>query len=126
MASYPIRAAWFGFPLGGTHGGAAVAKPASNAGATVTIPFDEPLRSAPQPTAAQFTATVAGGARAVNAVSVASAPNQHILAVTLASAPTAGQAVVVTYAQGAPGTGRLASASGEEVPSGVIASFNAA
>lgn len=121
MASFVIRKTWFGWPAGGQHSGPAVARPASNAGATVTIPFDEALRSSPQPTLSQFTATVAGGARTVNSATVTGSS----LAIVLASAPTAGQAVVVTYTQGTPGTGRLASSTGEELPTGTIASFNA-
>jgi uncharacterized repeat protein (TIGR02059 family) len=120
MAAYAIRAAWFGFPAGGLHAGPAKSLIATNAAAVVTIRFSEPLRAAP--TLAQFAATVAAVARTINSVSVSGSN----LIVTLASAPTTGQAVVVTYTQGAPGAGRLASATGDELPSGTLASFNAA
>lgn len=122
MASFAIRKAWFTWPLGGTHGGPANAVAASNAAAVVTIRFSEALRTSTQPTLAQFAATVAGAARTINSVVAAG----NTLTVTLASAPTAGQAVVVTYTQGVAGNGRLASASGEELQSQTLASFAAA
>jgi ABC-type phosphate/phosphonate transport system permease subunit len=122
MASYAIRKAWFGFPAGGKSGSAPVASgAATNAAAVVTIPFNEVLRTSTQPTLSQFTATVAAVGRAVNTVVAAG----KTLTVTLASAPTAGQPVVVTYTQGVAGAGRLADVDGQEVPSSVIASFNA-
>jgi len=123
MASYPIRAGWFNFPVGGGHfGPPALRGVPTNAAAVVSVPFDESLRTGPA--LAQFTATVAGSARTVSAVAV-SGTDPRVLLVTLASAPTAGQAVVVTYTKGGTAGTRLADVNGEEVATGVIASYTA-
>jgi uncharacterized repeat protein (TIGR02059 family) len=79
-------------------------------GAALTIPFTQDALVAGAVTPTQFTVTVAGAGRAVNAASVAGA----ILTLTLASAVTAGQAVKVVYAGG--GAAPLKDAAGDLVP----------
>jgi len=115
MGAYAIRAGWFGWAGGGFASEKSASAPA---GAVVaSVQYARPLRVAPQPTAAQFTATVNGVARSVASVAAAGST----VAVTL-TAPnlTAGQTVVITYAPGAPGTGRLAYSDGQELPGGSV------
>jgi len=117
MAAYKSRASWFGWagPAGGV-----MAAPVG--GVIVTLTFTKPLRTSPQPAAAQFTATVAGVSRGIVSVAAAGA----VLTITLAAGNlTGGQSVAITYAAGATQSQRLAYADGGEVASGNV-SVNAA
>jgi hypothetical protein len=114
MAHYNIRARWFGWA--GIGGSDASAAPVG--GVAVTQTYGKPLR--PAPAAAQFTATVAGAARGVTAVSVGGASNT-VLSFTLAAGNlTAGQVVVITYAPGGVPASRLAYADGTELAAGTF------
>jgi len=117
MAAYRSRASWFGWagPAGGVMS-------APVGGVNVTLTFLKPLRTAPQPAAAQFTATVAGVSRGI--VSVTAAGN--VLTFVLAAGNlTGGQTVAITYVAGATANQRLAYTDGTEVASGNVA-INAA
>jgi len=117
MASFPVRRSWFAWanPNAPAQGGAKTAT-----GSTVTLGFTGGNPLPASPTVSQFTATVAGAARAVNAAACSGAN----LVLTLASAVTAGQAVVVTYKPGGIESGRLKDAQGDHI-SGFTASITA-
>ena len=113
MAAYAIRSAFFSWaaPNKGVDVGAPGVVTTTSTGTSVVVTFNEAMRTGPA--FSQFTATVAGVARGVNAASVAGAA----LTLTLASAVTAGQAVVVNYTPGGTPSTRLADlARGNEVP----------
>lgn len=113
MGAYAIRAAYFAWaaPNRGVDVGYPAVLSAASTGTSVTITFNEALRTGPA--FGQFTGTVAGSARGINAASVSGA----VLTLTLASAVTAGQAVVVSYAPGGTPSTRLADLNrGNEVP----------
>ncbi|UVI29911.1 Ig-like domain-containing protein [Paenibacillus spongiae] len=76
---------------------------------TVTLTYDEPLNPNVVPSTSSFAITVNGSARSVTKVTVSGA--QVIL--TLSSAITSGQAVIVTYLGGYPG---IADFGGNTVP----------
>jgi uncharacterized repeat protein (TIGR02059 family) len=112
MVSSILRRGWFSWaaPARGVDTGIPSVLTCTASGTSVVITFDEAMRASPA--AAQFTATVNGVARGVNAAAVAGA----VLTLTLASAVSAGQAVVVSYAPGATQSARLAdNARGNEV-----------
>lgn len=112
MATLAMKREWFSWaaPAGGVDVGVPAVVSAAASGTSVAITFDETMRAAPA--FAQFTATVAGVARGVTAAAVSGA----VLTLTLASAVTAGQAVVVSYVPGATASARLAdNARGNEV-----------
>jgi uncharacterized repeat protein (TIGR02059 family) len=111
VASNIIRRGWFSWaaPAGGLDLALPTVVSATVSGATMTITFNEALRAGPA--FGQFSATVAGSARAVNAASVAGA----VLTLTLASAATSGQVVVASYTPGGTPATRLADARGNEV-----------
>jgi uncharacterized repeat protein (TIGR02059 family) len=122
MASNVIRRGFFGWaaPAKGVDVGTPSVVSATAAGTSVAITFDEAMRAAPA--FGQFSATVNGVARGVNAAVVAGA----VLTLTLASAVTAGQAVVASYVPGGTPATRLAdNARGNEVGGGVLASVTA-
>ena len=116
MASNVIRRQWFGWinPNSVAQSGAKTAT-----GSTVTLGFSGPVSPA-SPASTQFTATVAGVARGVTAAACAGSN----VTLTLASAVTAGQAVVVTYKPGSDQSKRLVDAQGDAV-SGFTASITA-
>lgn len=107
MASGVIRRAWFGWanPNAPAQSGGKTAT-----GVTVTIAFGSPILPA-APTLSQFTATVAGVARAVTAAACAGST----LTLNLASAVTAGQAVVITYKPGGSPAGQLQDSGADKV-----------
>lgn len=112
MASRIIQRDWFGWaaPARGVDVGLPAVVACTASGTSVVITFNEAMRTGPA--FAQFTATVNGSARGVNAASVSGAA----LTLTLASAVSAGQAVVVNYAPGGTAATRLADAArGNEV-----------
>lgn len=94
MASSVIRRAWFGWanPNAPAQSGARTAS-----GSSIALTFASAILPA-SPTVSQFTATVAGVARGVTGAAVAGS----VLTLTLASAVTAGQAVIATYKPGSP------------------------
>jgi uncharacterized repeat protein (TIGR02059 family) len=104
MASSVIRRTWFGWanPNAPVQSGARTAT-----GSSVVIPFATPILPA-APAIAQFQATVNGVARGVTAAACAG----NNLTLTLASAVTAGQTVVVSYY---PGASPLRNAAGDLV-----------
>jgi uncharacterized repeat protein (TIGR02059 family) len=109
MASSVIRRTWFGWlnPNAPAQSGARTAT-----GTSVALTFSAAVLPA-SPTVSQFTATVAGVARGVTAAAIAGS----VLTLTLASAVTAGQAVVITYKPGGPASGQLKD-SGNDLVSG--------
>jgi len=112
VAAYVHRAAFFGWAGGGLAAEKSAA--AAGAGANVLVTYARALRAAPA--FAQFTATVNGVARGVTAASTAGA----VLTVTLASALTAGDVVVINYAPGGTPATRLAYSDGSEFGPGTI------
>lgn len=107
MASSIIRRRWFGWA--NPNAPSRTGTPAV-AGAAVTIPFGAPILPA-SPAVAQFTATVAGVARGITAAACAG----NNLTLTLASAATTGQAVVVTYKPGTIAAQALQDNQGDQV-----------
>jgi uncharacterized repeat protein (TIGR02059 family) len=107
MASNVIRRAWFGWANANAPGqsGARTAT-----GTSIALTFSAALLPA-NPTVSQFTATVAGAARGVTNAVVAGS----VLTLTLASAVTAGQAVVATYKPAGAESGKLKDAQGDLV-----------
>lgn len=103
MAAFLHRSDWFNWsaPIG-LIGGFSGAKTAT--GTTVTLTPPAALRAGVG--AGQFTVLVNGVARAVN-----SATSGATLVLTLASAVTAGQSVIVDYKSGSVAAARLARAS---------------
>jgi hypothetical protein len=112
MAAYVQRASWFGWAGGGLQAEKSVAAPA--AGTAVNVTYARALRAAPA--FAQFTATVNGVSRGVTAASTAGA----VLTVTLASAVSANDIVVINYAPGGTPATRLAYSDGTEFGPGTI------
>jgi uncharacterized repeat protein (TIGR02059 family) len=113
MGAYAIRAAYFAWPAPnkGVDAGYPGVLSTTATGTSVVITCNEALRAGPA--FGQFTATVNGVARGVNAASVSGA----VLTLTLASGVSAGQSVVVSYAPGGTPATRLADNSrGNEVP----------
>src|SRR5262245_29408151 len=109
MAAWRTRASYFGWA--GPQGGVAAAPVG---GVIFTLTFAKALRAAPQPAAAQFTATVASVARGVVSVSVGGTGNK-VLTITLAAGNfTVGQTVAVTYVPGATENQRLEYADGND------------
>jgi len=107
MASFVIRRLWFGWKNASApaQSGARTA-----AASSVALTFGEAVLPA-APLKSQFYVTVAGVARGVtNAVCAGT-----VLTLTLASAVTAGQAVIVRYTPGPDDTGRLRDAAGNLV-----------
>lgn len=94
MASNVVRRAWFGWlnPNAPAQSGARTASASS-----VALTFDSTILPA-SPTVSQFTATVNAVARGVTNAACAGS----VLTLTLASAVSAGQAVIVTYKPGSP------------------------
>jgi uncharacterized repeat protein (TIGR02059 family) len=105
MASSVIRRAWFGWlnPNAPAQSGARTAT-----GTAVALTFGSAILPA-APAIAQFSATVNGVARGVTAAACAGS----VLTLTLASAATAGQSVVITYTPG--GVSPLRNAAGDLV-----------
>jgi uncharacterized repeat protein (TIGR02059 family) len=92
MASSVIRRAWFGWA---NPNAPAQTTPKTATGSTVTLGFSGAILPA-SPAIAQFACTVNGVARGVTAAACAGST----LTLTLASAVTAAQTVVVTYTPG--------------------------
>jgi uncharacterized repeat protein (TIGR02059 family) len=105
MASSVIRRTWFGWanPNAPAQSGARTAT-----GSSVALTFGSAILPA-SPAIAQFAVTVNGVARGVTAAACAGS----VLTLTLASAVTAGQAVIVTYTPG--GVSPLRNAAGDLV-----------
>ena len=78
-------------------------------GSTLTLNYNEGLRTTAAPASSQFAVAVAGAARTVTAVTVANTQ----VTLTLGSAVTAGQTVTVSYLGGSPA---LADLSGNPAP----------
>ena len=77
-------------------------------GSALVLTYDEPLDTASTPAAGDFTVTVAGTARTVSSVAVAGSA----VTLTLSSAVTAGQTVVLAYA--VPNTNRIQDVAGND------------
>ena len=107
MASSVVRRAWFGWANPNAH---AQSGARTATGTSVALTFGSAILPA-SPTVAQFTATVAGVARAVTGAACAGS----VLTLTLASAVTAGQAVIVTYKPAGADSGKLRDAQGDLV-----------
>lgn len=112
MVAYAGRSIWFGWVGAGLR---SLSSSAPAAAAVVNLNYARPLRAGPA--AAQFTATVNGTGRAVSTAVVGGAGNKSLI-VTLASALTAGDVVVITYAPGGTPAARLAYTTGEEIAAG--------
>jgi len=114
VASIIIRRGWFNWATSAKTGKPMMVNVNKVVGAIVTIQFDEPLRAAPL--AAQFTATVNGVARVVNAVTTAGSK----LTITLASAATNGQRVAITYVKNGTPAQNLADVAGNPADNFVV------
>jgi uncharacterized repeat protein (TIGR02059 family) len=114
MASFTIRRGWFNWPTFAKTGKPQMVNVNKVVGANVTIQFDEPLRAAP--VATQFTATVNGVARVVNAAVTAGSK----LTITLASAVANGQRVVITYVKNGTPAQNLADVGGTAADNFVV------
>jgi len=116
MASFVHRRGWFGW--GGFVGRTAASAPAG--GVAVVVTYAKALR--PAPALAQFTATVAGVARGVTAVTVGGAGNTQLTFTLAAGNLTAGQPVAITYTPSGVAGERLAYVGPpvSEFPAGVL------